>query len=170
MLRDKLLFSGGLVILTIQLLTITPDLVTVSDFNFGDIIEVSDRSGSFLRSGQLALGLNQYDSITFTGDIMLARHVEVLMSRHGQDYPFKSMKLTTLSENSAVIGNFESAMSLQHKRTPAGNLRFSTNQIYLPALSAAGFTHLSLANNHSLDYAVSIHLSIITHTHMGYIN
>ena len=92
--------------------------------------------------------------ISFVGDVMLARHVETLMSQHGSDYVFK--KIDSLnSKNNYLIGNFEGSIPKKHKKTPDFNLTFSVDDKYVSELQAFGFTHLSLANNHSLDYKKS---------------
>jgi poly-gamma-glutamate synthesis protein (capsule biosynthesis protein) len=89
---------------------------------------------------------------------MLARNVEVMMNREGIEYPFSALDLRTFTENPAIVGNFESSMADPHSTTPAFNMRFSVDKAFLPALKNAGFTHLSLANNHSLDYGESGYL------------
>ncbi len=89
-------------------------------------------------------------TIYLAGDVMLGRHVEFLMNKKGTDYPYK--KLDFLSREPAyVIGNFESASPLVHQKTPNFGMRFSVAQKFLPTLRLAGFTHMGLANNHSLD-------------------
>jgi gamma-polyglutamate biosynthesis protein CapA len=90
-------------------------------------------------------------SIIMTGDIMLARHVESLMNKNGSDYPYRDLKWLT-DTRAYVVGNFESALPATHVKSPTGTFRFSTAATHIPALKAAGFTHLSLANNHALDY------------------
>ena len=93
-----------------------------------------------------------FDSILFVGDILLARNVEFLMSRLGAEYPYQGLDFTQFSQSPAVIGNFESAIPLNHVPTPMNTVRFSVDTRYLPALRAAGITNVSLANNHSLDF------------------
>ncbi len=85
----------------------------------------------------------------FTGDTMLARHVEILL---GQDLikPYDFISLFTSAQ--AVFTNFESAMSNPHVPTPSGAMRFSTNASSLTLLERLHVTHASLANNHSRDY------------------
>lgn len=90
-------------------------------------------------------------TIFFTGDIMLARHVESLLRREGSDYPYRNLAWLT-AVPAYVVGNFESAMPRQHVKTPNFGFRFSTDPAHLTALRTAGFTHLSLANNHALDF------------------
>ncbi len=89
-------------------------------------------------------------TIYFVGDILLARHVEYLMKINGSDYPYRNVGF--LAENTqAVVGNFEASVPKIHQKTPNFGFSFSVDPIHLPALKQAGFTHLSLANNHTFD-------------------
>lgn len=90
----------------------------------------------------------------FVGDIMLARHVETLMDIHGAYYPFMHMR-DLFREYDIVIGNFEASIPEVHRKTPNGVLRFSVRSEFAPILARVGFTHLTLANNHSDDYGAS---------------
>lgn len=89
--------------------------------------------------------------ILFTGDVLLARNIEQLIKRNGASYPF--IKLASIVNGApTVIGNFESAILQNHIPTPAFVTTFSTDAKLIPLLKEAGFTNLSLANNHSFDY------------------
>jgi poly-gamma-glutamate synthesis protein (capsule biosynthesis protein) len=92
------------------------------------------------------------NTLVFTGDIMLARNVEYLIEKNDRQFPYEKISLTSLGERPAIIGNFESAIPELHESTPAFAMRFSVNPDYLDSLHAAGFTHVTLANNHSFDY------------------
>jgi poly-gamma-glutamate synthesis protein (capsule biosynthesis protein) len=93
----------------------------------------------------------QSEPIVFVGDILLARHVEYLLSTRQTWNPFQnSEKIFANAEH--IVGNFESAIAQNHTRTPSYVTTFSVAQQHIPLLSEAGFTHLSLANNHSYDY------------------
>jgi len=81
---------------------------------------------------------------------MLGRHVEFLMSKHGSKYPYEKLEFDM--EDSYLIGNFEASIPKIHKRTPNFNFNFSVEEKYIPDLKSIGFTHLSLANNHSFDF------------------
>ena len=94
----------------------------------------------------------EFDTLLFVGDVMLARNVEVLMNRHGYEYPYRGVDFSQYAANPAVIANFESSVPANHVFTPANTLRFSVASKYLGALRQAGFTHLSLANNHTFDH------------------
>lgn len=104
-----------------------------------------------------------YEQLVFVGDVMLGRHVEFLMDRIEMDYPFAGLDLLEeFGKNAAVIGNFESAMDPEHIPTPAFAMRFSVPQDHIDPLKRAGFTHVSLANNHSLDYGAVGYQNAVT--------
>jgi gamma-polyglutamate biosynthesis protein CapA len=103
-------------------------------------------------SARLTSDKEYFDSMLFVGDVMLARNVEVLMNRHGYGYPYVGVNFSEYAPNPAVIGNFEASVPENHVFTPVNTLRFSVSTRYLSALRQANFTHLSLANNHTLDH------------------
>lgn len=84
----------------------------------------------------------------FVGDVMLARDIESLLAQDTR-YPFSYIE--SALEADFVFGNFEAAIPLVHTPTPDLTFSFSVDQSYVSRLSSAGFTHLSLANNHALD-------------------
>lgn len=90
--------------------------------------------------------------IQFVGDIMLARAVERMMETYGADYPYIH---TGFLDAPFVVGNFEAAVPEVHTPTPSMTMNFSVAPMYLPALSEAGFTHVSLANNHADDHGAA---------------
>lgn len=92
------------------------------------------------------------DEIRFVGDVMLARHVETLMARYGSSYPYQNLNRDDMA---FWIGNFESTVLDDHKKTEDFKLNFSVDKQHLTALKDFGFTHLSLANNHTFDYGPS---------------
>lgn len=119
------------------------------------VIGESDISSNWNREldGKLALQVNEgYESIIFVGDVMLARNVEYLMKTNDDTYPFKNIDFKTLSKRSVVVANFESSVPKIHIQTPSYKMKFSVDGKVLPLLNDLGFTHLSLANNHSFDY------------------
>lgn len=95
-------------------------------------------------------------TVTFTGDIMLARDVENRLIAGGPGFALASIKEQLYAD--MVVGNFESSIPEIHQKTETMEMRFSV----LPELVGelvGTFTHLSLANNHALD-----------HGHAGYAN
>jgi poly-gamma-glutamate synthesis protein (capsule biosynthesis protein) len=98
-------------------------------------------------------------TILFTGDLLLARNVEFLMEAEDRNYPFAGLAFSDFSATSYVVGNFESAIPFQHVPTKTGQLRFSVKSGHVAALKQAGFTHLSLANNHAFDFGIEGYLN-----------
>lgn len=97
--------------------------------------------------------MSMKQSVTFVGDIMLARKVADLSQWHGSDYPWH--RLPPANPNAYLVGNFESAIPATYTRTPYFTFSFATPTSSIPALVEYGFTHLSLANNHSYDSGVA---------------
>ncbi|KXK00185.1 MAG: Capsule biosynthesis protein CapA [Parcubacteria bacterium OLB19] len=109
------------------------------------------------------------DTIYFVGDVMLARHVEHLLNTYGTNYIFENLEIPNI-ENSYLVGNFESSIAPKHVKTPNFHFQFSTNPKYINTLSEFGFTHLSLANNHSFDYGREGYLQAISNLEKNKIN
>lgn len=153
-----LTFHIALAVFFVQLIQLQPDILTFPELQYGALHEVASSVGSnrfptYINDAILASYAEAtYESVIFTGDIMMARNVEFLMKRNSPSYPFESLALKSLAEKPAIVGNFESAIAEQHTPTPANVLKFSTDRDNLTGLVEAGFTNLSLANNHSNDY------------------
>lgn len=90
--------------------------------------------------------------LVFTGDIMLARAVEWAMKEHGAGYPFTLWNNDVLADADAVIGNFEGTIRDTEHIEQTNIMAFDTLPTYTLPLAEAGFTHLSLANNHADDF------------------
>ncbi len=155
--RNITIFAA-LTILFFQLASLQVSL-PVSSFSYGAVESRVKETVVFMgaklqATRYTAARAEKYDSIVFVGDVMLGRNVEVLMEREGKAYPFAGMSLDLLAPKSAVVGNFEASMALPHVQTPALQMNFSVTELNLEPLKVAGFTHLSLGNNHSLDYGV----------------
>ncbi len=102
--------------------------------------------------------------ITFVGDIMLAREVEKAIIKNGVDYPFAAIK-DQWSGSDLVIGNFESTIRDAY-RYEGEVLAFDTLPSSIVGLKNAGFTNLSLANNHGDDFGSAV----TTATHQALTN
>ena len=96
------------------------------------------------------LNMQTEPDLIFVGDIMLARDVERNMDTSGNDYPYEYVM--SLLKGSIVVGNFEGSMPVVHRPTPDFNMRFSVTTEKSETLINNGFTHMSQANNHALDY------------------
>ena len=92
------------------------------------------------------------NSVVMVGDVMLARNVEYLSLVKDFTYPYQGLDLKTFANNSYVVANFESSIPETHIPTAALNMTFSVSPVLLENFVQAGFSHVSLANNHSYDY------------------
>lgn len=123
--------------------------VFVSSYGFysDNIFQYSDE----IDSNKLLAHIASPKKITFVGDVLLARNVEVLMDRFNGNYPYGGGALDTNSPD-FVIGNFEASIPTVHQPTETNLIKFSVDKKFVPGSFTAGFTHFSLANNHSNDY------------------
>jgi poly-gamma-glutamate synthesis protein (capsule biosynthesis protein) len=90
-------------------------------------------------------------TVNAVGDIMLAGSSVRTMHKLGYDYPFAATA-KTLRQGDIVIGNLEAPVAAAGDEFTAKKFRFKLDPKAAPALKNAGFTHLSLANNHILDF------------------
>lgn len=89
-------------------------------------------------------------TVTFVGDIMLDRFVELRMKEFGEDYPFASTT-AIFSGSDAIVINLEGPIMAERMTANAGAMQFSFATSVAPLLKKYGVTHASLANNHTLD-------------------
>ena len=143
-------------VLVFQIIHVSPD-VFFPDYSWGEGTRhtstavtrnpsVSPQSVTYIAKEQ------SFDSLILVGDVLLARNIEFLMNQKGASYPYKGLSFGTVARRPAVVGNFESSIPLLHVPTPMKQIRFSVSKSYIPDLALSGFTHLSLANNHSYDF------------------
>ncbi|HCM67684.1 MAG TPA: hypothetical protein DIS62_01605 [Candidatus Kerfeldbacteria bacterium] len=85
------------------------------------------------------------------GDIMLGRYVETLIEKNGPGYPFEDVR-DMLRGYDMVIANLEGPVVDDAPQTPNGSLQFSFPTTAMDVLTSAHVTHVSLANNHTLNY------------------
>ena len=89
-------------------------------------------------------------SIIFVGDIMTSRGVAMKMKANGNDYPFLNV-VDYLKSADAVFGNLET--SITPGRVIKNNeMYFRSDPDVAEVLKNAGFTILSLANNHTPNF------------------
>jgi len=89
-------------------------------------------------------------TLTFVGDVMLARNVGRQMLKHGIDYPFE--KVTAELKNSNItFGNLEGCLVGDKVTGSSKAFVFRSPPHFGQALRNAGFHVMSLANNHALD-------------------
>ena len=132
-------------ILSYQTLTTTSWLTTAQ--NFGEVILKGKTAISEVK-------IKKPTQVYFTGDIMLGRNVERRLAGKEPDYPFTDLPFYK-AKDVFVVGNFESSIPSIHVPTPNNTFRFSVASSSVTGLKTAGFTHLSLANNHAFDYGLA---------------
>jgi poly-gamma-glutamate capsule biosynthesis protein CapA/YwtB (metallophosphatase superfamily) len=95
------------------------------------------------------------------GDIMLSRMVDRRMHQYGYDYPFASSS-ELFANADIVFGNLETPIT-EGDPVAMTSMRFRADPEAVPALKRAGFTILSIANNHTPDYGEQGVLDTVTH-------
>ena len=107
----------------------------------------------FITSTSTAISARGNDEIVIiaTGDIMPSHRVLPFVKKHGYSYPYlKTSKI--LATGDLVIGNLETPLIEDGKPFENKKYTFKAPLESANALKLAGFTHLSLANNHMMDY------------------
>jgi poly-gamma-glutamate synthesis protein (capsule biosynthesis protein) len=87
--------------------------------------------------------------IRAVGDVMLGRGVAMAADAYGPDHPFAEVR--ELLAGQLTLGNLESPMSDRAGPLRPGPYRLPAPPRFADALARAGFSALSLANNHALD-------------------
>lgn len=89
---------------------------------------------------------------SLVGDVMLGRYVERVAEKHGYDYLFELVK-PYFARSDYATGNFEQAVLLrQQLPRPLDDIPLKTGMEGVRAVKRAGFTVVSFANNHAMDY------------------
>ncbi len=90
---------------------------------------------------------------TMVGDMMFARSVEVIVQERGYESLFRNVR--PLLEGDYVSGNLETVVSDDPDLPEAGKLIFLRSPTSsAAAIADAGFTTVSMANNHAMDYGI----------------
>ncbi len=89
--------------------------------------------------------------INAVGDIMLSGKGTGTYSKMGYDYPFSSV-VNELKTGDITIGNLEAPITRHGKEFTGKKFRFRVTPAAAKALNNSGFSVLTLANNHMMDY------------------
>ncbi len=89
-------------------------------------------------------------SLTAVGDIMLDRYVRTILNRRDPLFPFSTIDQYLMGD--LVVGNLEGPFTTAESVATDTHLVFTFDPALAPVLHAAGFTDLSLANNHTLNF------------------
>ncbi|MBE9502811.1 MAG: CapA family protein [Proteobacteria bacterium] len=90
-------------------------------------------------------------TIFATGDIMPSGRVLPFVKKHGYFYSYTETS-EIFQSGDMVIGNLETPLTEKGMRFENKKYTFKAPLESAKALKKAGFTHLSLANNHMMDY------------------
>ena len=112
------------------------------------------RKYSIVLAVSLLLGVSAHAadtlSIVFTGDILLDRGVRQAINRHGVDHLFSDGIDSVFRSAQLVVGNLE-CPATKIEAPVFKQYIFRGEPEWLDTLRQHGFTHLNLANNHSID-------------------
>lgn len=89
--------------------------------------------------------------LNFVGDIMLAGSSTATFDHQGYNYPFKGT-VEELRRGDITVGNMEAPLARSGREFKDKKFRFKTKPAAAAALKWAGFSVLTLANNHMMDY------------------
>jgi len=104
----------------------------------------------------LALPLAGADEVTISavGDIMLSGSARPVLEQHGYAHAFAATR-TLLAGSDIVVGNLEAPITNAGNEFTGKRFRFRAPLAVAPALRQAGFSVLTLANNHILDFGAA---------------
>lgn len=89
--------------------------------------------------------------LTVVGDIMLAGNASAALCRQGYEYPFAATA-AILRGSDIALGNLETPIAGKGSEFTAKKYRFKADPKAAAAIRKAGFTVLTLANNHIMDF------------------
>lgn len=89
--------------------------------------------------------------INAVGDIMLAGSATAPLERLGYDYPFAASR-AELKRGDIAVGNLEAPIARHGTEFTDKRFRFRSDPRSAAALQRAGFSVLTLANNHMMDF------------------
>lgn len=91
--------------------------------------------------------------INAVGDIMLAGSATATLKRLGYGYPFAAVS-AELHNGDIAVGNLEAPIARQGIEFTEKRFRFKAHPAAAAALKKAGFSVLTLANNHIMDFGL----------------
>lgn len=118
-------------------------------------IHLSDKTSTQSLANPVSSAKKEVAQITlsFVGDILPARAIELSMRKNGYGYPFEKIK-DELARADITFANLESPLigtKINGKTTPGGTTVFRGDIEFAQALKNAGIDIVSLANNHMKD-------------------
>jgi poly-gamma-glutamate synthesis protein (capsule biosynthesis protein) len=102
--------------------------------------------------------------ITAVGDIMLAGKWTPFLKKNGYGYPFDHVR-AELAGSDIGLANLESPIAASGTEFTGKKFRFRAEPPVAKALRDAGFTAVTLANNHTMDFGADALLETLEHLH-----
>lgn len=99
-------------------------------------------------------------TIGITGDVMLGRSITPMMLQTNDRYPFNGVA-DALNAFDLTVGNLECVVSRLGSPEPK-EYTFEADPLGFQRLRAAGFSIMSVANNHSGDYGKAAFMDMVT--------
>jgi poly-gamma-glutamate synthesis protein (capsule biosynthesis protein) len=102
-------------------------------------------------------------TVIAVGDVMMDKHAQSAIARHGLDYPF-ARAAPVLAAHDVAFANLEAPISsggAMHARSK--RYHFRVDPRHARALTHSGIDVVSLANNHMMDYGETALLDTVTH-------
>jgi poly-gamma-glutamate synthesis protein (capsule biosynthesis protein) len=138
--------------------TLTPSSSSVEEKANSDIVldtssqdQKSDQE-SQTQSEELNNNINTPINILSFGDMMLDRYIRKFIDNNGSNALFTNI-LPLLRDKDMIVVNLEGSITnFNPKPLDPNNVSFTFDPKIVPELKKIGFTHFSLANNHSLDF------------------
>ncbi|MGE7182399.1 CapA family protein [Peribacillus sp. NPDC006672] len=93
-------------------------------------------------------------TMTMVGDVMMGRFVDEVTEKHGYDYLFRYMK-PYFTDSDYVSGNYEHPAlkeEVSNYKEADTAIRLNSNNDGVKAVKDAGFSVMTLANNHMMDF------------------
>lgn len=145
--RIQGIFVGGIVLVIIAL--VFSALIFISNSK----TQKSPLDAKLEQAATLTLADEDEVTLLATGDIMLARYVELRMRNLG-DYTYPFQKVADFLKSADItFGNLETPF-LPGRNVPKDSMTFRADLSGVKGLQAAGYDVISVANNHTMNYQV----------------
>jgi gamma-polyglutamate biosynthesis protein CapA len=110
--------------------------------------------GAIAQAPASATGDEASFSAVMVGDVMFARHVEQAAERHGHDWLLSHV--APLLDADYVSANLEQVVTDRAEELPEADklIHLASDARGVQAMADAGFTTVSLANNHMMDHGI----------------
>jgi poly-gamma-glutamate synthesis protein (capsule biosynthesis protein) len=117
-----------------------------------NLYNIESETESSVQLSEVNNKLKQTINIISFGDMMLDRYIRKFIDNKGVKPLFTNIS-PLIKDKDMVVANLEGSISnFTPKPLQPNNVQFTFDPKIVPELKKIGFTHFSLANNHSLDF------------------